>query len=287
MGLSRDRRAPTELNDAQRKEVWNDPLLQDLRNKRDLYKKHLRDAGYYPAAEGKGTEDYENYEAAKSKIASVSQRLQKQRLETAIREFHESIDTVEIAKQLSGQAAEDVLTLPATEFELEERASVASMLFKPVQNDGMRAKFVRLLIQLCRRQETRRPKSSKRKKTEWVVCAGETLNKRNKQFSVAEKGLQEFEPHQRNATGKIQSLQDFPIALRYPICLICIGNKEFTHERRLKLWRKDSLKRHIEVHFKESEYQAEFECRHPSCSEKLNGIGHFMRHALDVHGVCH
>ncbi|KAF2826068.1 hypothetical protein CC86DRAFT_294249 [Ophiobolus disseminans] len=53
-------------------------------------------------------------------------------LETAIREFHKSIDTIEIARQLSGKAATEVLTLLAVEFELRERATIASMLFKPI-----------------------------------------------------------------------------------------------------------------------------------------------------------
>ena len=86
---------------------------------------------------------------------------------------------------------------------------------------------------------------------------------------------------------EIQSLLDFLIRPAYLLYLICVGNEEFTSKRRLKPWRKDSLKRHIKVHFEEPKYQGEFECRHPSCSEKLDGIEHFMRHALDEHGVCH
>jgi hypothetical protein len=43
----------------------------------------------------------------------------------------------------------------------------------------------------------------------------------------------------------------------------------------------------VKVHFKDPQYQGEFVRRHPSCFEKLVAIGHFMRHALNVYGVCH
>ncbi|KAF9730232.1 hypothetical protein PMIN01_12165 [Paraphaeosphaeria minitans] len=52
IGLSRDQRTPTDLDNAHREEVWNDPL-QDLRA---LYIKQRRNTGHYPAIKGKGTE---------------------------------------------------------------------------------------------------------------------------------------------------------------------------------------------------------------------------------------
>lgn len=72
----------------------------------------------------------------------------------------------------------------------------------------------------------------------------------------------------------------------YPVCLNCIGNEELSHERRLRhVPRKDVLKKHVKVHFKDPQYQDEFVCRHPSCSEKLDGTGHFMGHALGIYSV--
>lgn len=328
MGLSRDQRAPTELNEAQLDEVWNDPELVRLREERELYRKQLRDHGYSPATTGKGTALFENYEETKRKIANTNQKLRKQRLKQIIRDFHDSIDTIEITKQMSGHAAADILTPPAIEFELQERAAIANMLFTPIQDDTTRVKFVCALIKLCRRQETRQFKASKRKDTEWDAYADGNSSKRIKIGRISDKGLQDSDPlqhvlqpkaskrkniewdngnsstqtevsrisakglrdsesPQRITTVETQSLPDFPIRSPYPLCLICVGNEEFTYERRLKTWRKDSLKRHIKVHFEEPKYQGEFECRHPSCSEKLDGIEHFMRHALDEHGVCH
>jgi hypothetical protein len=44
--------------------------------------------------------------------------LYREQLESAVRKFHESINTIEIARQLSRMAADKVLTLLAVEFEL-------------------------------------------------------------------------------------------------------------------------------------------------------------------------
>jgi len=46
------------------------------------------------------------------------QRLQRERLITAIREFHDLIDTIKIARQLSGKGLTEVLTLLRVEFKL-------------------------------------------------------------------------------------------------------------------------------------------------------------------------
>jgi len=78
----------------------------------------------------------------------------------------------------------------------------------------------------------------------------------------------------------------YPMVLPHLICLICIGNEEFTHERRMHpIPRKDVLKKHVETHFRVPEYQRGFKCRHPECFIELDGMMHFERHALDVHGV--
>ena len=97
------------------------------------------------------------------------QKLYRERLEKAIRELHDSIDTIEIARQLSGKAATEILTLPTAEFEIRERATIAAMLFKPFKNDKARIKFIYTLARLCHRQETPQRKASKRKETDFVI----------------------------------------------------------------------------------------------------------------------
>ncbi|KAF1976801.1 hypothetical protein BU23DRAFT_12632 [Bimuria novae-zelandiae CBS 107.79] len=100
MGLSRDRRAPTELDDDQQKQVRNDPVLVALREKREKYKKMLKDEGFYPLTAGKGARLYNKYERKKRELASTYQQLHRIRLNEVIREFHDSIDTIEITRQL-------------------------------------------------------------------------------------------------------------------------------------------------------------------------------------------
>jgi hypothetical protein len=168
MGLSRDRRAPTELDNKQQEKLRNDPVLAVLRKDRDTYKRQLHDRGFYPLERGQGTDLYKRYEDTKRKIGSTYSNMYRKRLETVIREFHESIDTMEIARQLCGKAANEVLTLPAVEFELRERSAIASMLFKPFQNDQARAKFVRTLAKLCHKPRSQNQSSERRRILSYV-----------------------------------------------------------------------------------------------------------------------
>ena len=46
-------------------------------------------------------------------------------------------------------AADKVLTLPAVKFKLRERGTIAGMLFKLIQDDKARIRFVRTLARLC------------------------------------------------------------------------------------------------------------------------------------------
>jgi hypothetical protein len=115
----------------------------------------LKDEGFYPLAAGKGTRLHDKYEKKKRELASTYQQLHWIWLNEVIREFHNLIDTIEIARQLSGKPATEVLTLPMVEFELRSRAAIAGMLFKPFKDDRERLIFTRTLARLCQRQETR------------------------------------------------------------------------------------------------------------------------------------
>lgn len=70
MGLSRDRRAPTELDDTQQEELRNDSALAALRKERETYKGQLYDEGFYPLSQGQGTDLYKKYDT-KRKIGST------------------------------------------------------------------------------------------------------------------------------------------------------------------------------------------------------------------------
>ena len=68
---------------------------------------------------------------------------------TAIREFHDLINTIEIARQLSRKGPIEVLTLLKVEFELRERATIAKILFIPFRNEKAWVKFIKNLARLC------------------------------------------------------------------------------------------------------------------------------------------
>ena len=74
--------------------------------------------------------------------------MHRERLDKAIREFYNLINTLKIAKQLSGKAVTKVLTLPTVEFKIRERAAIAGMLFKLIKNDKACVKFIRTLARL-------------------------------------------------------------------------------------------------------------------------------------------
>jgi hypothetical protein len=112
----------------------------------------------------------QKYEDTKRKLGSANQKLYRERLELAVRNFHESINTIEIAKQLSGMAAEKVLTLPVVEFELRERGTIAGMLFKAIEDNKAWIRFVQTLPRLCYKQETRQPQAFKSKRVGLVTC---------------------------------------------------------------------------------------------------------------------
>ncbi|KAH6875173.1 hypothetical protein BKA58DRAFT_418766 [Alternaria rosae] len=138
IGLSQDQRAPTELDNAQQEELQNNLALAILRKEREVCKEQLYNQGFYPLSKGEGTDLYKKYKETKRKISSTYQKLYRERLESAVREFHKSINTIKIARQLSRMAAEKVLTLPAVKFKLRERGTIAGMLFKPIQDDKAR-----------------------------------------------------------------------------------------------------------------------------------------------------
>jgi hypothetical protein len=75
MGLSRDIRAPYTLTAEQKEEVHNSPELEELRKKRERYKRKLYKQGYYPLAKGKGTRAYKRYEKYDKEIGTKANTL--------------------------------------------------------------------------------------------------------------------------------------------------------------------------------------------------------------------
>ncbi|KAL5405073.1 hypothetical protein PMIN06_010286 [Paraphaeosphaeria minitans] len=257
MGLSRDRRAPVELDDKQQEEVRNHPLLVELRKERDVYKHKLHSQGFRPLVQAQGTSLYADYESTNRRIGSTTEKLRRERLKKAIQEFHGSIDAMEIEKQLSGKPATEILTLPKPEFELRERATVANMLSKPFKNDRARVQHIYNLAQLCGLQETPRSKARKRK----VDCVEDSTSSskaddpRTKRTRL-EIRFERDEPTASKGEGDTDALYHlYPMIPPHPICLLCIGQGSYEWRMR-PIPRKDVLKKHIKAHFKDPQYRA-------------------------------
>jgi Protein of unknown function (DUF3435) len=313
MGLSRDMRAPTSLTDEQKSEVTNHPDLVKLRDKRKRYKKKIYDHGYYPLSAAKGTHLYDRYKEYDRKANSKANTLRIQRRKQAIRDFHDTIDEIEINRQLDGIPIPEILTRPVTQYELRERASIVSLMSLSLneldeeQALKIRIKFVYKLSRLCHRQESRWFSPCRRIPTQAcgekraVSYVDNAKAPKRLRLSVPEPNdslsPQALENVEENGdvdsasikVEDVEALQDsYPIAFTYPVCLICIGDERFSYEERIRPFaRKDSLQRHINLHVKNGEFDQRMECNHPNCSDWLDNVQHFMSHAARIHGVFH
>lgn len=300
MGLSRDRRAPTQLNVKDKEALYRNPLLVSLREERTRLKEELYKQGFATLLEAKGTALHQKYLGVNREIVSTYQRLSRETIDAIIRDFHDSVDTIEVARQLSGKAATDVLTLPATDFELSERAAIAGMIFKPFPNENARIKFPWMLARLCQLQETRQSKPLKRDLNRFAEEESgltESPSSRRREddhglelLSTGNRRSQAVPQHMCGSTNSNEKNyhHTFPIILDQPACLICIGNTQFIYERRLRhIARRDLLNKHLETHFRSKTYQKPSKCRHPRCCAILQDKQDFKRHALDVHRVTH
>ena len=99
----------------------------------------------------KGTDLYDRYKCVEHKIGSMSNKLCRKRLDQAIQDFHDSVDTIEVNKQLHGITATGILTRPAIQYELRERTTIVRLLSQPLDDPDeekalkIRAKFIRNL----------------------------------------------------------------------------------------------------------------------------------------------
>jgi hypothetical protein len=296
MGLSRDKRAPKELNDAQRKQVQEDPSLVNLRNERAAYMKQLKSQSDSSLSAVEKELLRKKYDQTGHKIVNVRQRLLRLRLKEVIREFHDSIDALEIAKQLNGKEAREAIMLPAIEFEFPERGIIAAMLFKPISTEQIRIKFVYAMARLFKLRETRSSKATKRKATKSIIRTGVSSasarpteiapSPKKRKISLDDKLLEQG----RDLSG-YEDMTDvhpqyfYPGVPGHPVCGFCYGNKQLSHEGRTKSWpRKDVLRKHVNTHFRDDKCRR---CPFPSCPVFLGGEEHYWRHSLEVHNVAH
>ena len=74
----------------------------------------------------------------------------------------------------------------------------------------------------------------------------------------------------------------YPMALTGLLCMIRIGNGEFSMARRTRPFAKRyTLQNHLNIHVAEGWFNHRFR------SEWIDGLGHFVNRAAQVHGVWH
>jgi hypothetical protein len=129
-----------------------------------------------------------------------------------------------------------------------------------------RAAFMRTLAELCHKQETRRLKAAKQM-AGLVVCEDNRLSSSSKRkkgdgcfkttplTQQGEIAKEQLNVLQRGNLLEVPSQQLFLLVLPHPVCLICIGNEKFTDERRIRcIPRRDVLKKHVETHFRLTDF---------------------------------
>jgi CRISPR/Cas system-associated endonuclease/helicase Cas3 len=133
--LARHERTPTALTDVQKFEISRHPDLLELIEKRAWYVREIKDHGYPTIKAAKNTRLSKRHKETQAKIKTLKRQLSKDWLEKTIEEFYKTVHTIEVDQQLQGIRPADLLSPPSIEYELEERATVAKLLFKPL--DGL------------------------------------------------------------------------------------------------------------------------------------------------------
>jgi hypothetical protein len=117
------------LTDVQKFEISRHPKALKLIEKRARYVQEIKDHSYPTIKASENTRWYDKHKEAQAEVNSLKRQLNKEWLEKTIEEFHKTVYTIEVDQQLQGIRPADILTPPSIEYELEERATVAKLLF--------------------------------------------------------------------------------------------------------------------------------------------------------------
>jgi hypothetical protein len=312
--LERHEQAPTALTDVQKFDIQNHPDVVKLVELREKYVRKIKRRGYPTIKAAEGTLWYERHGETQRELNSLKEKLSSELLEKTIDEFHESVHTIEVERQLRGiRLASDVLTPSTIEYELEERAVVARLLFKPTEDLDedhvyqVRIKLVQSLVQLSKRQET--PHSYKAPRTRKSKDAWKNIepheqgrppyeNDGNPNISQGEaKGNTQADVDWDTKTlvddeSDVDSIAPVEFEERpiVPVlyCAFCKwGDEEAGPQKRKHIFsRPDSLGRHVRVQHLENRAAGEgFDCPYRGCSAFLGGAEHFLNHTQRQHGL--
>lgn len=266
MSLTRDPRVPKELSDEHKAAIDRDPRLVKMCGQQQCLAKIMkRKHGSIPKA--KGTDLYREYTQLGNAIRNERQSLHRAAFGNVREEFFETIDTIEIERQLLGLSVSEEFKVEDKEdiqFTFEERARLARNLFRssdcsaedPRELHARRVQTIQDWATLCNLYEAPRLRGA--------PPVGRDLS-----------------------IDIIVDADTFPILCPGTQCLFCLGDDQLPHTARTYSFsRSDHLRRHVQnSHLQHLAAGAFFFCPHPACLELLEDVKQFKDHANVAHNI--
>lgn len=302
--LIRHERAPKALTDVQKFKISQHPKLLKLIDERAQCVQDLKDHGFPTIKSTKGTRWFEKHKSLQADINNLKRQLSDEQLEKTIAEFHKTIHTTEVDRQLQGIRPTEMLTPSTFKYELEERGRVAKLLFKPL--DGLteeqilnvRIELVDSLVQLCKKQETPHQFKTPKKRRRPRACPVYVRSTDTEEEMEEEEEEEEEEAFQTDSVEESEEetvpdvvadmdAEEQP-AIQRLYCAFCKwADEEAGPRKREHLFsRIDSLSRHVRAqHLCPSAAGEGFDCPYPACSAFLGSALHFVTHTKHQHGL--
>jgi hypothetical protein len=289
--LERHEEAPDRLTDAQKREILNNPEIVSLIRRRARCAAKIKQCGYPTIKAAKGTKYFERHAEAQSEINCLKTKLSRKLLDKTIDEFHETVHSAEVERQMQGiLPSSEVLNPTTIKYELEERATVARLLFQhmddksPEQVSQVRIQLVDALVQLCGRQET--PHQFKASRGRKRLRDTDELDEPCKRLKVDNFIMDEEDPF-----ADITLVDDTAVDSRAELCCpFCKWGDEEAgpRKKKYKFSRRDSRKRHVQdQHLTKQAIGEGFDCPYDGCTAFLGTAMHFLSHEERHHLLSH
>ncbi|KAK7937639.1 uncharacterized protein PG986_014507 [Apiospora aurea] len=271
--LVRNSHAPTKLTDQQKYEVNMDPQLETLRSERDGINNRIK-----AATDAEIPELHNRRKVLQNGIDNLAKKLRDKRFETAIKEFHETFHSDEIERQRRGIRPSTLLAPPSIEYDLPERAEVArlfSLAAEVCNRDSLHQLRISLIDALARLSKRRESPCRKAK----------SKPGRGEGASKPPGGPMIPTPPADMESSRISSSPSHSAARSMLFCPFCKwADHEVGNAQRQKVWRIDSLARHIRGQHLAKQPES-FGCPYDDCNAILWGTEHFTAHMARGHGI--
>ena len=288
--LERHEDAPVRLTDAQKREIWNNPEVVSLLRYRESYAAKIKQQGYATIKAAEGTKYFTRHAEVQREINSLKTKLGRKLLDETIDKFHETVHSDEVERQMRGILPSNEVLNPSTiKYELDERATVARLLFQPFNDMSLqevsqvRIQVVDAIMQLCSRQET--PHQFKALRTSKRLQDADNLDEPYKRLKVDDFVIYKDDPFP-NIPSATDTANVTAVELYCPFCKC--DREAGSRKREHKYPRRDSWKRHVRgQHLTEQAVGEGFDCPYEGCTAFLGTAIHFLRHAEGQHGDCY